>query len=317
MRLSRSKKTDLLAAMVAVGLVAATAQAQSTAPGANERCATRLSVAFLGKSPTAAMTSAADPKSTVDQMLTSADFIERFSRFINASFNPDPGDRPELDSAYYMTKYILQNNKPWKEMFVGGYKVERPAGSANTAEPVVTVDANGLGYFRSRPWLVRYAGNEEAGYKLSTAYRIMNNTIGLKLVAATQVPGLDLTATGRQAAQCRGCHYDPWFALDKVAKILTRRVGTDAATMTFAAPNEGPQQILGGITIADDKDLVTALVDSTAFKFRACRIAFEFLYGRAEYTCEGPVFDRCMDAFSGTGMIQLVIASVAKDASFC
>ncbi len=310
-----SRKTDLLVATLALVLSAATAQAQTA--GANERCATRLSVAFVGKAPTAAMTSAADPKASVDQMLTSADFIERFSRFINANFNADPGDVPEQDSAYYLTKYVLQNNKPWSEMFLGQYKVERAAGAAANAEPQVTVDANGLGYFRSRPWLVRYAGNEEQGIKLSTAYRIMNNTIGLKLVAATQVPGLDLTATGRQAAQCRGCHYDPWFALDKVASVLTKRVGIDAATMTFSPPTAGPQQLLGGITISDDKSLVTALVNSEAFKFRACRIAFEFLYGRAEYTCEGPVFDRCMDAFGSTGLIQSALSAVAKDQSFC
>jgi len=314
MRLSRSKKTDLLVAMLSLA-VCATAQAQ-TATGANERCATRLSIAFLGASPTAAMTSAADPKSSVDQMVSDPAFIERFSRFINAEFNNDPGDTPDLDSAYYLTRYVLQNKKPWSDLYIGPYNVARAAGAAATAEPVVTSDPNGLGYFRSLPWLIRYAGNEEQGYKLSTAYHMLNNAIGLKLVAATQVPGLDLTATGRQAAQCRGCHYDPWFALDKVAKILTRRVGT-GATMTFAPPNEGPQQILGGITINDDKEFMTALVNSTAFKFRACRIAFEFLYGRPEYTCEGPVFDRCMDAFSASGMIQDAIATVAKDASFC
>ncbi len=317
MRLIRwMQRNLLLACWLTFVFAAVTAQAQTATPGANERCATRLSVAFLGKSPTAAMTSAADPKAAVDAMVTNADFVERFARFINANFNADPGEVPEQDSAYYLTKYILQNNRPWREMFVGGYKVERAAGAAANAEPVVTVDANGLGYFRSRPWLVRYAGNEEQGIKLSTAYRIMNNTIGLRLVAATQVPGLDLTATGRMAAQCTGCHYDPWFALDKVASVLTKRVGT-GATMTFAAPTAGPQQLLGGLTISDDKSLVTALVDSNAFKFRACRIAFEFLYGRGEYTCEGPVFDRCMDAFSASGTIQSALLAVARDQSFC
>ncbi|MGQ0504555.1 MAG: hypothetical protein ACT4TC_04490, partial [Myxococcaceae bacterium] len=293
MKMSLSIKNSLLVASALTLTLGATARAQATA-AVKERCATRLSVAVLGRSPAAALVSSADPQSTVEQMLTTADFQERFSRFINATFNNDPGATPEEDSAYYLTKYVLTNNRPWKDMFVGGYKVERAAGANANAEPTVTVDANGLGYFRSRPWLVRYAGNEEKGIKLNSAYRIMNNTIGLKLVAATQVPGLDLTATGRQAAQCKGCHFDPWFALDKVASVLTVRNGTDAATMTFTPPTGGPQQLLGGITISDDKGLVEALVNSKAFEFRACRIAFEFLYGRPEYSCEGPVFDKCM-----------------------
>ncbi|MGQ0503910.1 MAG: hypothetical protein ACT4TC_01170, partial [Myxococcaceae bacterium] len=63
--------------------------------------------------------------------------------------------------------------------------------------------------------------------------------------------------------------------------------------------------------------LVEALVNSKAFEFRACRIAFEFLYGRPEYSCEGPVFDKCMTSFAQAGTSQSAIASVAKDASFC
>jgi hypothetical protein len=45
----------------------------------------------------------------------------------------------------------------------------------------------------SKPWLLRYAGNELAGIKISTGYRIMNNTIGLKLVASTNAPGADIS----------------------------------------------------------------------------------------------------------------------------
>ena len=75
--------------------------------------------------------------------------------------------------------------------------------------------------------------------------------------------------------------------------------------------------MLGGIIVGNDKELVTALVKSEAFEFRACRLAFEYLYGRAEMTCEGPVFDRCMTAYKATGTIQAALASVAKDATFC
>jgi hypothetical protein len=306
---------------VLVGLVAASmsgyAGAQSTTMSAEkaERCATRLSIAFLGKSPTAAMMSNVDPQAGVDQLIASADFVERFARFVNATYNDDPGETSQADSSYHLTKYILNNNRPWEEMFIGPYKVD--VTSATNPAVIVTNDPNGLGYFRSRPWLVRYAGNEEAGIKISTAYRMMNNTVGLKLVASTNAPGADLTATGRQAAGCRACHYDSWFALDKTASVLTKRVGTDAATMTFAAPTVGAQPLLGGITVSNDKELVTALVKSEAFRFRTCRLAFEFLYGRPEATCEGPVFDACMQEFAAKGTIQSALSVVAKNAAYC
>src|SRR5690348_16166442 len=87
MRFCRPKKTDLALCTLALALTATAAQAQTATPEAKERCATRLSVAFLGKSPTAAMVTAADPQAGVDALLTDAAFIERFSRFINATFN--------------------------------------------------------------------------------------------------------------------------------------------------------------------------------------------------------------------------------------
>ena len=308
------------AILVVVSLAAATATAQTVNAEKTERCATRLSIALLGKSPVVALMSSADPQSQIDAMLSSADFQERFARFVNATFNDDPGATAAQDPAYYLTKYVLTNNLTWDQMFLGQYKVDVAAGSPAGTQPTVTVDANGLGYFRSRPWLLRYAGNELAGIKLSTAYRMMNNTIGLKLVASTNAPGADTTATGRQSAGCSACHYDGWFALDKVANVLSRKIETTTngnTVVSFGPAPSSPQQILGGLVIADDKELVTALVKSEAFEFRACRIAFEYLYGRAEMSCEGPVFDRCMTAFKATGTIQSALASVAKDATFC
>src|SRR6185369_4214481 len=138
----------------------ARADAASEAQEKAERCATRLSVAFLGKSPSAELLANKDPQSAVDGMLSDAAFIERFGRFINSEFNNDPGEKVEEDASYTMTKYILTNDKPWKEMFVGQYNVT----------DTVTADANGLGYFRSDAWMRRYAGNEEAGYRISSAY---------------------------------------------------------------------------------------------------------------------------------------------------
>ena len=300
------------AVLVMVALAATQAVAQSAMDAEKaERCATRLSVAITGKAPSATFIAKASPQDDVEAMLQSADFQERFSRFVNASFNDDPGDTNVEDASYYMAKYVLANNLPWSDMFLAQTKVDLVNGT-----PAVTVDPTGLGYFRSMPWLKRYAGNEQAGIKLRTAYRIMQNPIGLKLVPSTNAPGADLTANGRQSAGCRACHFDGWFAIDKVASVLSRRTGT-TTNITFGPPPAAPQEILGGLVINDDGELVNALVKSEAFEFRACRIAFEYLYGRPEVTCEGPVFDRCMEAFKADGMITSALAAVAKDQTYC
>ncbi len=271
-----------------------------------ERCATRVSIALHGAAPTTALLTNPSPQDQVDAMLADPLFAERFARFTNSEFNPQPGVNVAEDASYTLAKYVLTNKKPWSDLFVGGYDV------TNTVAP----DPSGLGYFRSDAWMRRYAGNEQAGYRLSGAYRILQNTTGLQLTAVTNVAGVDITATGRQAAACAGCHYQNWYALDKVAKILSRRKGM-GANMTFLDPSEGPQQILGGKTIATDKDLVTSLVDSTNFKVNACRLAFKYLYGRIENTCEAQVFERCVDAFTKDQTMQSAVAAVAKDPTFC
>lgn len=286
--------------------------AQATAE-VRERCATRLSANILGQSPTPAMMSAADPQANVDAMIATPVFQEKFSRFINAKFNTDPGASPAEDASYYLAKYVLQNNRPWSNLFVGAYRVD--PGATATADAVVVADPNGLGYFRSRAWMVRYAGNELDGYRINAAYRLMNNVLGLKLVAAVNTNGVN--SAGRMQAACAGCHYNNTFGLDYVAKILSRRVGTNAATMTFAAPNEGPMPVLGGRMLSDDKQFVTAMVDSTDFRFNACRTAMEFLYGRAEFKCEGPVFDACMTSFTANRTIQSAVAAIARNPGYC
>jgi hypothetical protein len=179
----------------------------------------------------------------------------------------------------------------------------------------VNVDATGLGYFRSRPWMIRYAGNEAAGYRIVAGYRMMNNVLGLQLQAAVNTDGVD--AVGRMAPACAGCHYNQTFGLDYVAKILSKRVGEDAATMTFTAPTEGAQPVLGGQLLSGDAQFVNAMVISTDFKFAVCRTAMEFLYARNEFKCDGPVFDKCIADFTTTGTIQSALAAVAKDPSFC
>lgn len=272
-----------------------------------ERCATRLSIALLGKSADATLLASANPQASVDALLQSPDFVERFSRFINAKYNPTPGMTQDEDASYFMAKKIIGEVKTWDQMFLGPYRVENGA---------VVDDPNGLGYFRSPAWLKRYAGNEGQGLKIVTAARILKNAMGLQLQAVTNAPNVDISATGRQAPACRICHYENWYALDKVAGILTRRKGT-GDNMTFTPNPNGPQQILDGQTIADDKQLLQTLVDSEAWRFNVCRTAFQFLYGRFENKCEGPVFDRCMTEFTAKKTMQSAIAAVAKDVSFC
>jgi hypothetical protein len=292
------------------------AQAQNDAdPGKNVRCATRLSVAFLGTSPTPELLQSTDPQGQVDALIGDAAFQERFARFINSIMNDSPGATPDEDGAYYLSKYILQNAKLWKELFNGPYNVVA-TGAANNRTVSIQPDPNGLGYFRSQAWLLRYAGNELTGLKLNSAYRLLNNVLGLHLVATTNAPGADVSATGRAAPACKGCHYDGWYALDKTAQVLTR-VQRQGNNVTFT-PNDGqPKEVLGGLMLKDDKELVNTMVDSEQFAFNACRTVFQYLYGREENACEAAVFDKCVDALKTSGMIQSALSTVAKDPSFC
>jgi hypothetical protein len=299
--------------MVVLVLLPGLAAAQIAADK-RERCATRLSSVLLGRSPSSTLLASADPQLSVDTMLASADFIERFSRYVNASFNVDPGATPAEDASYYLSKYVLQNNLPWRQMFVGGYQVNPPAADAGTTDAQVILDANGLGYFRSRAWMVRYAGSELNGVRLVAAYRMLNNVLGVKLQAAVNTDGID--AAGRTSAACSGCHYNSNNGLDLIAKILTKRIGT-GSSMTFSTTVGTPSTLLGGQTITDDKSFVTAMVNSIDFRYRGCRLAAEFLYARSEYKCEGLVFDKCMASFTSTSTIQSAIATLAKDPSFC
>lgn len=278
-----------------------------------KRCASRLSLALTGQAASAELLAAADPQAQVDALLGSDAFVDQFARFVNSRLNDDPGEMQRDDAPFFLARYILQNRRPWHELFDGKYRVETTGTPPMTR---VVDDPDGLGYFRSRGWLVRYAGNEPDGYRLNAAYRIQQNIIGLDVGAVTSAPGEDISATGRQAPACSGCHYDAYFALDKVAKVLSRRVGT-GEDMTFVPPDEGPQQVLDGRMISDDRELVAALVGSTDHQFRTCRLAFEFLYGRPEATCESALFDRCVDAYTQSGDIRAALRTLAQDAGFC
>jgi hypothetical protein len=291
--------------------------AQSSTPEQRARCAVRLSISITGQSPSAALLQSMSPQASIDELLATPQFIERFASFINASFNTGPGARPSEDAPYWLAREILSKRLPWRELFVGPYSVDVASGEpADSVNVVVTPEPNGLGYFRSRPWQLRYAGNEATGIKLATAYRIMQNVIGLTLTPTTNAPGADVSATGRTATACAGCHYNGPFALDKVASVLTVRSGS-GNNIVFAPPTATSAEVLGGVTIVDDKSLVQSLVGSDSYRFATCRLAFEFLYGRAESSCEAALFDRCVDALQATGTMQSALSTIAGDASFC
>jgi hypothetical protein len=281
------------------------------------RCATRVAMSLTGRAASAELLAAPDPQAQVDALLADDAFVENFARFINSELNPEPGETPAADAPYFLARHVLVNNRPWRELFDGPYDVEAvPAANGMPATARVVDDPQGLGYFRSRPWMVRYAGNEEAGYRLNAAYRIQQNIIGLDVGAVTTAPGTDISATGRMSTACRSCHYDNFFALDKVAKVLSRKTGPDD-NPTFVAPTEGPQELLDGRMIGNDKELVTALVESTDHQFRTCRLAFQFLYGRPEANCESALFDRCVDAYTASGDVRGALRTIATDESFC
>jgi hypothetical protein len=196
-------------------------------------------------------------------------------------------------------------------MFVGPYMVTASGDGMN-----VTNDPSGLGYFHAPSWQKRYSGNESQGYMLSAAFRIFRNTTNVELIPAVGLAGQDTSVKGREAPQCKSCHFDAWYALDRAARLLPRKQVDDNNDITFAPPSDGPQQLLGK-TMTTDKDLVTALVDSDAWRFAQCRNVFLFLYGRAENQCEAKIFDACVSALEQTKTIQSAVAAVAKDSSFC
>jgi hypothetical protein len=279
---------------------------------AAERCAIRIAIALEGKSADAALLANPDPQSAIDGMLGSPEFADRYARFVNSEFNGGPTTAATDDPVYYLAKYVVTQNKPWSELFVGAYSV---TASADGKSMDVAADAKGLGYFRSASWMKRYAGNEPVGYMLSASFRILSNTTGLTLTPSVGNPGDDRTATGRSAAPCKSCHFDDWYALDKFARLLPmKKPASDPPT--FTPTTAGPQQLLGK-TIADDKELLTTLVDSDAWRFNQCRNVFKFLYGRSENQCESKVFDACVDALVAQKTIQSAVAAVAKDPSFC
>lgn len=325
MRLPTPKRNWIVPALVltVAGAAALTHRAAAAPVGqeAAARCARRVSMSLTGKAPSATLLASTNPQSEVDQLIASPDFIERFSGYINSEMNLNSGANSAEDASYHMMKHVLTNNLPYRDMFMGKFNVNSPANMPNT----VTVDADpmGLGYFHSRAWLVRYAGNEEAGIKIVTAYRIMQNMVGLKLTAVSNAEGVptgkDVRTTNVNCTQCHNADLakEPtkWWSLDKIASILTVRKGT-GNNMTFDPPAVAEVD-LAGQKVHNDVELVQVLAASEDFNFNVCRLAFKYLNGRVENTCEAAVFDKCVADFKASGKIQAAVASIAKDTNFC
>lgn len=276
----------------------------------SERCAVRISMALLGDSPAPEVATSSDPQSAIDAMVRTPVFIERFARFINSEVSGSPSEKPGDDPVYFLAHHVLTQDKPWSDLFIGPYSLTPTATGVTIGD-----DPTGAGYFRSNVWRKKFAGSEEQGVMIVAAFRMVQNTTGVELQASVGNAGEDRSAEGRKALACKGCHYDQWYALDKVATLLPKREGTGDA-MKFIAPTAGPQQLLGK-TLADEKDLLETLVASDAWKFNQCRRVFRFLYGREENQCEAKVFDACVDVLTETKDIKKAVASVAKDHSFC
>jgi hypothetical protein len=309
----------LLAALASAALLVGSGERGARADDAadaevRERCAIRIAIALTGESPDAELLAASNPKDEAPPLLADQRFIDRFAAFVNMRFSDEPDPISSREPAYWLAREVLADGRPWSDLFLGEYDVEIAPSGNSQSDPTVTPNPEGLGYFRSGPWLRRYEGNELEGLKLTTAYQIMNNVIGLEMHATTTADGADVSAEGREAGACRGCHYEGPFALDKVARVLTRR---RLDKRGFLPSPDPPQELLDGVMIADDKELVTALVASENFSFRTCRLAFEFLYGRPELTCESATFDACVDSFKAEKTMQAALGAVLTDPGFC
>ena len=211
-----------------------------------------MSIAIVGSSPSYEVWTARDPRDFTETLVGSPAFVERFARFLNAKFDNAPGKTAAEDAVYYVAKYVLEKKLPFEEMFVGRYDL-----AVDQSGPHVVGAPFGLGWFRMKPWLERYAGNELDGYMLVAAYRILQNTTGLTLVPSTNAPGVDVSAKGRAAQPCAGCHTNGWYALDHVARVLARKRGTGNAgdPVRFEPPSDGPQQV-AETSVKNDEDLV-------------------------------------------------------------
>src|SRR5690606_27826354 len=112
-------------ACAGLGVAAAGARRPAEEPDdqARVRCATRVSLALTGRSASEELLAAADPQSMARALMATPEFADYFARFVNASFNPEPGMSPAEDASYYLARKIIEEGRPWAELFNGPYRV--------------------------------------------------------------------------------------------------------------------------------------------------------------------------------------------------
>ena len=279
------------------------------------QCNQKLSSTLFGRSATTTELAVSSPKSRVDSMMAGQEYIEHFSSFVNAHMEWLPDEGLTSNPVYAALKFYLFENgveKPWRELFTGNFEVyDNGYNSRN----------DGSGYFSDRKWKSKYKGNEEDGFKLRTAYLILNNSIGLNLEALTvNTSG----GSGRNARQdpnsvCYACHYKEEFALDRIANILPKvnRQSSDAQNLV-EDPAPGPfPQILYGSEVNNMDELVDTLVTTDEFYTNACHIAFKFVFGRDERGADKEIFQSCIDTFKADGRISVAVKHFINSDIFC
>lgn len=241
-------------------------------------------------------------------------FTEPWAAFINTRFNAQPGLTAEDDIMVAAVRFVLANNRPWREVFIGRFGVKGPYGF-----PVVidAPEAPPHGFFGLGAWQTRYQGNASDGAMLQASYRILKATLGFELVPSPKNATGDASHTGRQRDECRGCHFDSPYALDKVAAILPWHREGVASKAKVVPQVPVPQVLFGGRTVSSLDELLRIAVESDAFLFWSCQLAFEFAVGRHEFACEAPIFDRCVDTLRATQDIRQAVASIMQDPSYC
>lgn len=293
-------------------LAAAPAGAQATSIQCQRRVGTALNVGYWWSRLDQA--DAGTPQQRVPELLRQAGFVSRWGAFLNSRFNDQPGLRAEDDVMTAVVRYVLEQDRPWKDVFVGRFALSGPSGY-----PAITEDSTRPphGFFGLTPWLRRYAGNASDGRMLQAAYRVLKATIGLELIPSPQNATGDASELGRQREGCRACHFDSPYALDHVAALLPFTREGFGSRMTLVPQAPTPQALFNGRQVASFDELLTILVESDAFHFWSCRLAFEFAVGRPETGCEAPVFDACVDALRATQDIRAGLAAIMQDPAYC
>lgn len=279
------------------------------------QCNQKLNSTLFGRSATTAELNITDPLGRVDNMMDDQEFIDHLSSYINAHMEWLPDDGLRNNPVYAALKFYLFENggeKPWRELFTGNFEVyDNGYNSRN----------DGSGYFSDRVWKKKYKGNEEDGFKLRTAYLILNNAIGLNLEALTVS---NSGGSGRDTRQdpesvCYACHYKEEFALDRIANILpkvNRDASDDQNLVESPAPGPAPQTIYG-TEVSDMDELLDSLVTTDEFYTNACHVAFKFVFGRDERGADKDIFKSCIDTFKADGRISVAVRHFIDSDIFC